>query len=245
MTRPLLTLLALLLPAVASAQYPLGASHYYDCEGASGATLLDKIGTAHGTNNGTVGSGAGIIGNGRTFNGNAANYIDLGTNYGLGATSGGAFSIAFWAKPNNLTTQVWVGRLNGGAAKVHDLDLVSSTWRHATGIGPSFDIVSSGVVSAGGWFHVAGIYTATGTTKLFINGVEAGTADTAPTGAFTDSLALYVGKRAGDNAGPVNGTIDEMIVYPYVLSDAQVAALHGGGNPIAYPLFTSQVILIQ
>jgi hypothetical protein len=206
---------------------------YFDCEEASGATLLDIHGIPqNGSNNGTVGSGTGILGNGRTVNANAANFIALPASFGFGATSGSPYTISGWFNQADTSTQVWIGRLANG--KLLDLDHINGTgWRHAYGISP-FDAVESGVVTATEWDHVVITFSSAGTGRLYVDGREVGTADASPTGDFTDAQVLTIGKRSGDNAAPANGTFDEIGIWGAELTPDEISDLYNSGIALAY-----------
>src|SRR4029077_4665841 len=81
-------------------------------------------------------------------------------------------------------------------------------------------------VAVGGIYHVVGTYDGT-TQRLYINGAQVNSA--ALTGAITTNTnAFYIGTWNG-SAERFNGVIDEVAVYPTVLSATQVSNHYNTG----------------
>ncbi|RSM51625.1 hypothetical protein DMB66_41265, partial [Actinoplanes sp. ATCC 53533] len=83
----------------------------------------------------------------------------------------------------------------------------------------------------GRWTHLAGVYdTASGTMKLYVNGVLQST--TAATGGWNATGNYVVGraKWAGANTNPWTGGIDDVRVYGSALTGDQIADLAGDEN---------------
>lgn len=91
---------------------------------------------------------------------------------------------------------------------------------------------TSGAIVAGSWYHVAVVFdslTSRG-ASFFVNGVKQdyNNANTtiAPTALSTN---LLIGRRG--NAQPFDGKIDDVKIYNYTRTDAQIIEDMNGGNP--------------
>ena len=129
-----------------------------------------------------------------------------------------------------------------------------NTWEFWTGNGTGWNALTTaatnGAVVIGAWTHLVGTYNATSLTMSFyINGalVMQGTNITVmPVGSDGTPLPLRVGAGATEGYGDYwfNGSVDEVAVYPSVLTAAQVAANYGVGttNGAAY---AAQVLALK
>ena len=128
------------------------------------------------------------------------------------------------------------------------------TWEFWTGSGSGWNTLTTaatnGAVVMGAWTHLVGTYDAASMTMSFyINGVLAmqGTNITvAPVGTVGSPRPLRVGAGATEGAGDYwfNGSVDEVAVYPSVLTEAQVAA-HFAIAMTNGPAYASQVLSLQ
>jgi len=85
----------------------------------------------------------------------------------------------------------------------------------------------SGVIVAGGTYHVVGTFDGT-TQRLYVNGAQVASAALSGS-ATTNTRALVIGSWDGASEF-FAGTIDEPAVYGTVLSAAQVAAHYRAGT---------------
>ena len=85
----------------------------------------------------------------------------------------------------------------------------------------------SGVIVAGGTYHVVGTFDGT-TQRLYVNGTQVASAALSGS-ATTNGNALMIGSWDGSSEF-FNGTIDEPAVYGAVLSATQVAAHYRAGT---------------
>jgi hypothetical protein len=129
-----------------------------------------------------------------------------------------------------------------------------NTWEFWTGSGTAWNALTTtptnGAVVLGAWTHLVGTYDATSLTMSFyINGALAmqGTNITvAPVGTVGSPRPLRVGAGATEGPGAFwfNGSVDEVAVYPSVLTEAQVAA-HFATAMTNGPAYASQVLSLQ
>jgi hypothetical protein len=149
------------------------------------------------------------------------------------------FSVEFWAKPAIAYT--------GGTAQAcvlasTDRDFGRSGWLfYQGGNGWSWwfgtnnsttytiQLDPTTPVNTTNWYHIAGTYDGT-TARLYVNGVEA----LSKTGIFSPNLSkqLTVGGRYDYGLG-YQGSVDEVAIYPSVLSPAEVLAHYQNGTNTA------------
>ena len=116
------------------------------------------------------------------------------------------------------------GEVAGSAA---DWGTAVLNGKFALGVGnPDTTLVSSNSINDGTWHQVAATRdSATGAMQVFVDGVLQGSM-TGPTGARTAPPALRIGSiQTGMAGGFLNGTIDEVRLYNWVLTAAEIAAL--------------------
>lgn len=84
-----------------------------------------------------------------------------------------------------------------------------------------FVVAYSTPLQLGNWYHVCGVATGGGEMKLFVNGKEAGQSVTI--GALRGGLDRYfVGAKSGDGMKQFKGTIAEIKLWNYALTDDEV-----------------------
>ena len=82
-------------------------------------------------------------------------------------------------------------------------------------------VTNSVPVQPGQWYHVAGVAQAGGEMKLIVNGKEEGQSVDVP--SLRQKLDRYfVGAASGDNMGMFEGSIAEMRVWNYALSEGEI-----------------------
>lgn len=151
------------------------------------------------------------------------------------------FTFACWAKFNDVTANravMWQGdkdvttsgdllQGSGGGAG----DRVVAQSRDATGAyaGPQ---TSTGYTSAT-WHHVAAVFTAAQERHVYLDGGNEGT-DTTNSRTPTDYDRFELGRLGGSSpANLFDGKLAHCAVWDIALSDADVALLGGGDNPLA------------
>ena len=165
------------------------------------------------------------------FNG-AAQFVSVPGGGGLnGAASG---TISLWAKWNAAFQDAdccggfgaVLARQNNGVFSNNILSLSTSNpatarlvWRQ-NGATP---LITGSTIVGTAWRHIAVTFSPGGST-LYLNGVAQGTATG---GALNDGSAapLSIGAWAGDGAGFMNGTLDDVAVWDQALTAAQIAEL--------------------
>ncbi|MEW2359031.1 LamG-like jellyroll fold domain-containing protein [Spirillospora sp. NPDC029432] len=222
-----------------------GADSYWRLGEGSG-TAYDNAGT----NDLTVGSGvtrgqAGAIANDPdkaiTFNGTSAGTAGSGT-----APMPGDFSLEAWVKTTSGSGGKIVGYGNQatGASTKYDRQLyMTNDGRVVFGVYPgSVKTIQSGAgLNNGQWHHIVGTLDGTGGMKLYVDGQQVAadasvkSAETSYTGYWRvggDNLTGWPSRPSSDH---LNGTLDEVAVYPRALAAARITEHHGVGAGTVTP----------
>lgn len=218
--------LALSLATVLQAQTPV--IYYNFNSGTANAGSGGGTGTLNGVSSTAAGpGGAGSFSGGNVLSLDGADGSYLAT--GLGAAATG-FSTA------NYTASAWVNLASiGGDSMVfgqltspHLHDGVRGANQHLGHWGA--DSTGSTALSANTWYHLTW-RVENGRQTLFIGGNY----ETAPNalGTLTNTDNIVVGTSG--NGGGLPGFLDDVVVYNSALTRNQIAALAGGGSPLALP----------
>lgn len=247
--------------AYASKVFTDGASLYWRLAEASGAKVLDAVGTADGTTSGTVGrnqAGA-IVGDtdkASTFSNNNSNAQAWSPQTAIAATD--AFTVETWLKTGSTAGGAiadFGNTANGSSSTVGRVLYMDAAGRIRFGVDDGTtqrEISSTDAYRDNVFHHVVGTLGASG-LQLYVDGTrvaqnEAITGSQSMTGYWRlggDNLTGWAAKPTRSN---LIGTFDEFAIYPTALSASQVAqhAQLGGktvGVPNAPPTaaFTSTV----
>ena len=148
-----------------------------------------------------------------TFTDTTASVLDLTT----------TASISAWIKPADVSGSQYI--LDKDQTTAYALMMSGSTLYGYFDIGGS-NSCSGGTIAANQWQHVMATYDGS-YIRCYINGVEVG--KTADTGSIdVQDTSLYIGSDGG-SANYFNGLIDEMKVYNYALSLAQIREDYNAG----------------
>ncbi|GAA3233346.1 LamG domain-containing protein [Actinocorallia longicatena] len=213
---------------IGSASGPAGA---WKLDESGGTTLADSSGRGHPATlaQGTAGTRGHLVGEPAvTLDG----VDDQAATVGPVLNTGGSFTVAAWVRPDNAaaTGQTIVSQL-GSRTGAFVLQKTGSTWSLAVA---SADSDTPAVVRAssatapvqGVWTHLAGVYDReSGTVRLYVNGVPAGTATGAAPFDATGPLTIGRGRSAGAPADPFGGAVSDVRVWDRVVPPAELAEL--------------------
>lgn len=201
---------------------------YYRLDEASGTIADDISGNMRqGTINGGVTLGvAGLLHSGSdtamTFNGTSG-YISLPTAL-IPTGSGHAWSLECWVRMASLPSGQWnamvaMGNRATGAEGILYANNTSSVFKFDLSLFGT-DVFSSTTFTNNTTYHVVGTYDGT-QARLYVNGSLTG----GPT-TVSVSLATTFASIGADGSSPIEffpGTLDEVAIYNYALSAAQVS----------------------
>jgi len=204
---------------------------------------------------GQPGALAGSTDTAARFNG-SSDKIEVPFNAGLNPAS---FTLECWAKAQGgegsyrspLTSRE---STDGALAGYMFYAGAGDTWEFWTGSGTGWNALTTeatnGAVVIGAWTHLVGTYDATNLTMSFyINGalvMQETNITLAPVGTVGSPRPLRVGAGGTEGGGEYwfNGSVDEVAVYPSVLTEAQVAA-HFATAMTNGPAYAAQVLSLQ
>jgi signal peptidase I len=206
---------------------------------ASGTVAADYTGGDNGTYRGTYTLGAaGALASEPADKAVSSSAAQVTANNSSTAPS--AFTVEAWVKTTSSAGGRLVGIGNQGGSTsstvADDVLYVGTTGKAYFGVGTGKATVASpGVVNDGSWHHLAGTYSATAGMTLYVDG----TAVAARAGALglavatgywragADSLSGWTAAPTG--TAPLNGSIDEVAIYPTALSATRIAAHRTAG----------------
>lgn len=211
---------------------------YWKFDNGTGTTATDEQGTTNGvltnmeegdwdsTNTATV-----------DYTNDYSLYFDGSGEYVLvnDPTNLTAYTVSAWVRPIDTTSvMVWNRRINGNTGNQgsnHIRINSSGQFQHYLFDGALKTVTGSTSVVSGTWYHVAITSSNSGTMRLYVNGVEEGTA--LSVGSMWNAGNIYwIGSGSGGTEGPFTGNIDDVRLYNTVLSDTQIAEIADTGAPI-------------
>lgn len=218
---------ALANPAAVSADGPIS---YWKLDETGGNTFIDSAGTQNGgcatacpspTNDGQINGGQ-VFSNTAGINVPASGAYDWGSN--------DSFSIEVWVKgmPGQTcatTDQIIVGRTDPDNRPRWSLGCSASTgqaiFQLTDSDGISATLESTKTITTGVWHHLVGVRdSGSTTTRLYVDGVEADSTNTAYAGGFYSAEALDIGHLS--STAHFDGVIDEVALHAEALSQTTI-----------------------
>jgi RHS repeat-associated protein len=204
-----------------------GAQPYWRLGEVTGTTFASSVGTYNGTWSGSPTLGiTGVLNN----DPNGAVTLNGTSQYGTVANAtqmskSNNFSLEIWVKrTKNASSQAVVGKPLSTSTKTENyafwFDTANKIRFEVGGGGNKFATVTSAAALDTNWHHVVGTF-ASGSLKLYVDGVQSATVTANFTTAATNTSALNVG-RAG-TANYYGGSLDEVALYGTALTAAQAA----------------------
>ncbi|MCL5409422.1 MAG: hypothetical protein M1607_01005 [Patescibacteria group bacterium] len=214
---------------------PLAA---YKFEEATGQTTVN-YGSAGSALDGTLGSTSSSDANdptwtsggkyreGLSFDG--GDFVNLGTDASLDFSGNQAFSISAWIKPGSSTDGYIVSKYNSGQTGQYILSVSSGKLVFHREVSPWF-VTGNTTLQTGNWYYVVGVYDGTN-LNIYLNGSSDAT-PIASGSVSSDSQPVYIGAGQSNNspANFFNGIIDQVTIYNYALSSADVSLGYGLGS---------------
>jgi hypothetical protein len=145
-------------------------------------------------------------------------------NYGYGA---GDFTIEFWLRLNSTATQTIVSNLSSAAGtQPHIYYKTGPTGEGIKYFTSNAERIDGGILSINQWYHIA-VCKASGTTRMFINGTQAGSSYTDANNYGTSNplcVGDYVVSGVPTGSATLNGFIDDLRITKYARYTANFTA---------------------
>jgi hypothetical protein len=243
--RVLVGSLALTCLVASTVGAPVGQWHFDE---ASGGTAANSAGGANGTlvGNAAFASG-GVSGNCINLPTYTGGYVTMGNTYAIDANP--EFSASCWVRTTNTADPLFAvsrhftGIANGYMLGINSLGATyTNPQRGIFYVNDAPENVCRGTkqITDGQWHHVVGVYRFIGTgfiRELWIDGVrEAANSAAGPNPHPTPSFMVGgVFFSSGGEGGLFQGQIDEVQVYDYAVTAADIAGLRANPASVAAP----------
>ena len=167
------------------------------------------------------------------------NYISVANENNFDLT--GSMSISAWVKAESVPT-IWSPIITKG----------DNAWRltisGATGTKPNFSTnglsevdtqSNTDIASDGQWHHITAVYNATaGKKQIYIDGKLDKETSSVTGSISTNNISVEIGRNGFETTRTFDGIIDDVRVYNYNLSAAQVKLIYNNGGAVRFAPLT-------
>jgi hypothetical protein len=176
----------------------------------------------------------GKVGGALAFDGDG-DFIDFGHDEGLNIT--GAVTISAWIKLAKSTDDQKIAGNQDDISGGYKLSIYSNKAELEVRDSDN-SLINNRFIDGGTvlqpdvWYHVVGTYSQGGSIKTYVNGKldrEQGTTKT----LAASSGSLKIGREPFNDLYVFNGLMDEVSIYNYALSEADVTEIYSGKSPLA------------
>lgn len=166
------------------------------------------------------------------FDGTGNNYASLTANSALNVGTGD-FTISAWVKTHDSTANQSIiekgstsSPCDSSGSKGYTLRLLGGApgIRLNTGSAQGcYTLTADSALSANTWYYVSAVVDRSGNAEIYVNGSSVKSSDVS---SYTNSLDGNSITRIGilGTTFPMNGSIDEVKIYPYARTEAQIKA---------------------
>lgn len=138
----------------------------------------------------------------------------------------GDFTLSAWINTSSSVTQYIIcKKATSGAGYDFYVDSSGRIYARASDASDTFSRASTGAYNDGNWHHITMVADKSDTLSIYVDGTldnGTGTGTWANVGDVNTTEPFNVGYRANGTAYPFVGQIDEVKVYPYARSTAEV-----------------------
>jgi hypothetical protein len=175
------------------------------------------------------------MGKGLVFDG-VDDYVTVADNNGLDFDGAKKFTSAFWFKSSSTTRQFFISKYAGGGNPGYYIDYYdfSNVFRLVI-----YDDVNTTPIEISGgdssymngeWHHLVVVFdgAASSNSAMYIDGVLKNSNQINQPGDFSNAQPLYIGDYVVSSF-PVNGSIDDVKIYNYALTEDEVREEYNQG----------------
>ncbi len=209
---------------------PAGAVGWWSFDAVSGAAVADDSGRGNAaTALGGATTTAGVRGSALRLDG-VDDRVVVADSGSLDLT--GPFSLSLWVRPDRVATQSLIKKATNGGAGGYEISLAANGKAfvrvNQAASGDQFRVNSTTAYPADGatWMHLAGTFDGQ-TLRIYVNGVLEAEKAAGVTLAVND-LPLAIGAQP-DGVHPLQGAIDELVIYPRALTPEEITELAVNG----------------
>ena len=158
-----------------------------------------------------------------------SNSVNCGTSSSLNITS--AITLEAWVKPLTKSgNQQFISKSTSGSG--YRLWIMAEKFRFSYYGLTGTDAVDASIPEINKWYHIVGIYNpdiASDNIKIYRNGILIDSADASGLNT-SNGLGTLIGSNGLASSEFFNGFIDEVKIYPYARSAAQIKADYNSGK---------------
>lgn len=156
-----------------------------------------------------------------------------------------AYTITAWVKPDTIRAQSIVVRTDGSGPTTswsHQLRMTSlGKFEHYLFDGAAKTVTGTTTAVAGQWYHVAAVAANGGSTRLFVNGTEEGTA-LGVGSLWASGTRWLIGSNSGNAMTYFDGKVDEVAFWLGPMDASQVGHIATGFRLPADSALTNQAL---
>lgn len=217
----------------ATCSAPVGEWNF---EEGSGTSANDSSGNGRTGTLGRSSWSSGKFGKAASFDG-TNDYVGIPT---IDLSASSAMTIEAWIKPTNITTNTYyeITRQDAGGLdwllSFQDNGTILSFGLNAGGTYTEIDVsITASTYTDGKWHHIAATYDGT-TRRLYKDGVQIGSVGDSGAISFAGLTNCIGGYSYGCAAERFNGKIDQVRIFNYGRTPAQVTWDYNKGTPVGY-----------
>ena len=212
---------------------------YYRLDETSGTVAHDSSGNAWNTtyqSGVTLGATGALVGDSDpAVTGNGTTPIAISSSSNGLPTGNAPRTVEAWFKTSTNAEQALVAYGNRANTQAFGFDILNSTtlylytWANDASWGTGKSITD------GAWHYAAAVYDGAGHVTAYLDGTSLGTQTLATLNTAVTAQGLFIGSQTTGSLA-INGSLDEVAVYPTALPPANIAAhVKASGNPPGAP----------
>jgi len=168
-------------------------------------------------------------------------YVSVTSTAGSSLDITGAITLSAWVKNDDAliaSTEYIVGKWSSSDRAYQLWRLSDETYQFGTdrdGDGSPQAVTASAVHADTNWHHVVGVFVPSTSAKIYVNGVLEGTDEASiPATIHSSPTDLTIGIYSGGLSSGFDGTIDDIRIYNYALTQQQINNVYNEGSAVRF-----------